>query len=221
MAETARRNTSESISDSAPGRPRTDYVPAQDVLLCVPFKTPSTCRIPPTAAIDAQSAKTIKINNHPCVRVYARLRRLPNPLTRPPGCRRISCTLHDPCRWPNLKQWAPPRHRDPHRAIQLSGPASSECDLCWSPACAAMRWNWHPVPALHRVDLHAYLDPPYKQHSYFRNYHLLRRRGVALDDPSTKLRRRLQALHSPRPCYASVAFTSRPSFLASSPDKSA
>ena len=61
-----------------------------------------------------------------------------------------------------LKEWAP-------RASNRSSCASRRCSTAPGRRCGATRWTLcGPLPA---VDL-AYLDPPYNQHSYYRNYHV-------------------------------------------------
>src|SRR2546430_17729812 len=61
-----------------------------------------------------------------------------------------------------LKQWAPRSHRD----LELRRPA-----LLPGPSVAVRGDALALAAKLPEVDL-AYLDPPYNQHSYYRNYHV-------------------------------------------------
>jgi adenine-specific DNA-methyltransferase len=61
-----------------------------------------------------------------------------------------------------LKQWAPRAHRP----LELRPPA-----LLDGPGAAVRGDALELAPLLPAVDL-AYLDPPYNQHSYYRNYHV-------------------------------------------------
>jgi adenine-specific DNA-methyltransferase len=61
-----------------------------------------------------------------------------------------------------LKQWAPRAHRP----LELRAPA-----LLDGPGAAVRGDALELAPLLPAVDL-AYLDPPYNQHSYYRNYHV-------------------------------------------------